>query len=447
MRGLPFAVVCLLGLNDGAYPRPVREPSFDRIGQFPRPGDRIRRDDDRYLFLEALLSARRCLYLSYCGQHIRDNSELPPSVLVSELLDYIERAFRAPAGGPVLPLVLTRHPLQPFNRRYFQGDPRLFSYSGRLCAASRALCAGQRPTPGPWLREKLPPADAQWRALSLDELLQFYRNPARYLLRRRLGVYLAEDEGLLEPDEPFAPDYRSMQSIRQELLALQRQGTAQAEALVRLRAASLLPHGEVGACWLAIEQQRVRGFTERLAELDAGVSTLDLELDFECSGLRLSGRLGGVGPQGLVLYRPDVVRPRDRICLWIQHLVLNLLAPSGQVRRSVWVGEDRSLRLRPVQDPKVWLAGLLENYWAGLHRPLPFFPNTSFAYAEARRNAKEDPLKPARSAWLGSEYQRGDWQEPYLTLAFRDSDPLDDAFCDLAVGVFHPLFEHLEPMP
>ncbi|WP_150322595.1 exodeoxyribonuclease V subunit gamma, partial [Enterobacter hormaechei] len=55
----------------------------------PKRGDRSRRDDDRYLFLEALISAQSKLYISYIGRSIQDNSERFPSVLVQELVDYI----------------------------------------------------------------------------------------------------------------------------------------------------------------------------------------------------------------------------------------------------------------------------------------------------------------------------------------------------------------------
>jgi exodeoxyribonuclease V gamma subunit len=87
MRSLPFRLVCLLGLDDGALPRRTPAAGFDLISQKPRRGDRARRLDDRYLLLEILLSARDGLYLSYVGRDPRDNAELPPSVLVSELLD------------------------------------------------------------------------------------------------------------------------------------------------------------------------------------------------------------------------------------------------------------------------------------------------------------------------------------------------------------------------
>ena len=73
MRAIPFRTVCLLGLNDGDYPRQTLDMSYDLIQRFPRCGDRSRRDDDRYLFLEALESARECLHLSYVGRSVHDN--------------------------------------------------------------------------------------------------------------------------------------------------------------------------------------------------------------------------------------------------------------------------------------------------------------------------------------------------------------------------------------
>ena len=144
MRSIPFAVVCLIGMNDDAYPRPRRSVGFDLMATRFRRGDRSRRQDDRYLFLETLLSARRCLYLSYVGQNIRDNSVLPPSVLVSELLDGVDRGFYRAEGGRASELLLTRHPLQAFSRRYFTGDERLFSYAREWIEASRQAGRGER---------------------------------------------------------------------------------------------------------------------------------------------------------------------------------------------------------------------------------------------------------------------------------------------------------------
>src|SRR5690606_17089789 len=120
---LPFRLVCLLGLDDGALPRRTPAAGFDLIAQRPRRGDRARRLDDRYLLLETLLSARDGLYLSYVGRDPRSNAELPPSVLVSELLDVVDlTAVSAGEDTPASACIRVEHPLQPFAPGNFAGD-------------------------------------------------------------------------------------------------------------------------------------------------------------------------------------------------------------------------------------------------------------------------------------------------------------------------------------
>ena len=68
-----------------------RTPGFNLMsvkGLFRR-GDRSRGLDDRFLFLEALLSARKSIYFSYIGQSPVDRKELNPSVVLTELMDYV----------------------------------------------------------------------------------------------------------------------------------------------------------------------------------------------------------------------------------------------------------------------------------------------------------------------------------------------------------------------
>ena len=138
MRSIPFRVICCLGMNSDAFPKTHRPPDFDLIARHPRPGDRSRRNDDRYLFLETVLSARTHLHLSYVGQNQQDNSALPPSVLVSELLDIIEQGFGAP-GGSVLEQIVIRHRLQPFSPACFEDESPLRPYSEENLAAAEAL--------------------------------------------------------------------------------------------------------------------------------------------------------------------------------------------------------------------------------------------------------------------------------------------------------------------
>jgi exodeoxyribonuclease V gamma subunit len=120
MRSIPFRIVCVLGMNDADYPRRASQRDFDLMTTSFRPGDRSRREDDRYLFLEALLSARDKFYLSWQGNRATDNVDMPPSVVVSQLLEDIERRLDPPIKAQ-------SQPLQPFSMAYFtkpaDGEP------------------------------------------------------------------------------------------------------------------------------------------------------------------------------------------------------------------------------------------------------------------------------------------------------------------------------------
>ena len=135
MRSIPFKVVCLIGMDNAAFPRDSQPMDFDLIARYPRAGDRSRRDDDRYLFLEAILSARRILHISYVGQNIHDNSTIPPSVLVRELLDTLD-SVGTDSEVQLSDRITVKHRLQPFAAQYFKDDQRLFSYSMENMAVS-----------------------------------------------------------------------------------------------------------------------------------------------------------------------------------------------------------------------------------------------------------------------------------------------------------------------
>jgi exodeoxyribonuclease V gamma subunit len=193
MRAVPFRVVCLLGMNDGDYPRRTSGADFDLLALpgMARPGDRSRRDDDRYLMLEALLAVRDKLYISWVGRNVRDNSLQPPSVLVSQLRDYLE------AGWKFDPVSLTtEHALQPFSRRYFE-QGGLLTYAGEW----RAAHGSQRKVAEAGVLAPFE-LDVQWR-LTLRELAAFVRQPVKHFFRRRLGVVFVDSARLGEDEEPF----------------------------------------------------------------------------------------------------------------------------------------------------------------------------------------------------------------------------------------------------
>ncbi len=444
MRSIPFDVICLIGMNDGGFPRSRRPYGFDLMAHEFRRGDRSRRDDDRYLFLEAMLSARQCLYLSYVGQDIRDNSVIPPSVVVSEILDYVERGFVCNNQADGLARLVTHHPLQAFSRRYFAKERGLFSYSQALCEASRWVGA-QAPEPGAFIAQALPQPETEWRTVELDQLLQFVKHPTRYLLRERLGTVLEERQEFLETREPFRLIGLDRYGLCESLLQYRLHGDNLHEMLPLLRARGEIPHGQVGASVMRKEFDRLEGFARRIETLLPVHAIEPIEIDLVYGDMRLIGWLENVAALGLIAYRPGKINAKDRLSLWVRHLVLNLLSPAEVEKTSRWIGDDnKAFMLQSVDGAAQYLEVLLELYWQGLSRPIHFFPESAYAYAKAYVNNKPAPMMNAVKIWRGNDIVLGEFEDVYYELAFRHSDPLDDEFTELSLEVFEPLLQYAE---
>ncbi|HHI68845.1 MAG TPA: exonuclease V subunit gamma, partial [Planctomycetes bacterium] len=196
MRGLPFRVICLLGMNDGDFPRSETPAPFDRIARNPRPGDRSKREDDRSLFLETIAAARERLLIFWGGRSEREGSPLPPSVAVSELLDVLEESL--PGGREGL---VRDHPLQPFSPRYFVEGSEIRGLQGPWLQAAR-IVSGPRRERRPFLEGAVDVEEES--QVSLERLVSFFKDPAGFFLRESLGLYLRKERDVAEDREPLS---------------------------------------------------------------------------------------------------------------------------------------------------------------------------------------------------------------------------------------------------
>lgn len=434
MRSIPFRAVCLIGLNGTDFPRSQRPPSFDLMARSPRRGDRSRRRDDRYLFLESILSARDLLYLSYVGHDQRDNSVKVPSIVLSELQDYLAAGYRRDDGGDPLEQIRVHHPLQPFSPAYFDGrDPRLTSYAGLWLDAARS---GRDPVIQPFAGHPLGAPDEALRTLDIQDLIRFLANPARAFLTQRLGLRLPTADEVPEDAEPFdLGTGLERYSVRQLLLDRLLDGDPPAAILTRLRGEGRLPHGTPGELVLEEQIAIAQPFAERIAAC-LGQRLEPLEVDIQLGGFRLQGRLRQLQPDGLLDWRFGRLRARDRLALWVRHLVLNAVAPSGIEPSSRFLTEKEELELAPVADAPALLLDLLDLRWRGLQELLPFFPETSLAYVTAKPDERE---QRAEQVWTDDYAQTPESADPAVTIAWRGRDPLADEFATLAQRIYGPL--------
>jgi exodeoxyribonuclease V gamma subunit len=448
MRTVPFRVVCLVGMNDTAYPRHDRAPGFNLITQNPRPGDRSMRDDDRYLFLEALLSAREVFYVSYVGQSSRDNSAVPASVLVSELLDYAQASFASPDTA-----LVTKHRLQPFSAAYFEGESGLFSYSAENFAASEVAAAARRDPP-PFISELISEPEAEWRTLDAAQLIRFFGNPAKFLVEQRLNVRLPRRDELLEEAEPFEINSLAKYQLEQDLVTRALRGEPLDPLLPVLRANGELPPGHAGDARLREMFDAAEEFSALVRQHLGGGADEPRDVQLALDDFALSARLERLHGGRLVHYRLTTRKPKDLLTAWINHLSAN----TEQRTESVLITADKEKRpvldsFAPVDREKAvaHLRNLLQLYWRGLREPLRFFPRSSLAFVEQTLKPKGNlsPLEKAQAKWRRFPEQwepdRGEKPEAtdrHFDFVFRNvAEPLDREFEQLAVAVFAPLLK------
>ena len=145
MRSLPFRIVAVLGLDEGAFPRDMPPDGFDLIARHPLRGDRTRRLNDRWLFLETVLAARDALLLLHTGRDARTDEPIPPSTVIADLLDAVRSGWATADGSDAGKALLVQHPLQPFSpQRFAPGRPASFA-ARWLPWPSRSAVARARP--------------------------------------------------------------------------------------------------------------------------------------------------------------------------------------------------------------------------------------------------------------------------------------------------------------
>ena len=431
LRLLPFRVICVLGLNDGDFPR--RDPAAglshlvaDLHNGQRRHGDRSLREDDRFLFLQLMASAQDVFYLSWIGNDARDGSVREPSVLVDELIE-AAAAWHADADEAGKQLVV-RHSLQPFAADAFGAvdEPRRFSFRQQWHAAAAQLgqARGRLPAWVDTAADELPRPEA----ISLPELRRFFTQPAQTWLSRRLAIRLPEPAQALEDIEPLdlAGPGLERHQLQQWLLQAALDGDS-GQLYERLLARGKVPSGAFGRNRLQGLVQGVRPYAELWRRGVDPAALQNLACSVEIDGIQIHGQVDDV----LEAYLPRLrIGKRNASTVVRNGLDWLLLGAAGKPRALWQLYEDDEGRLGPHLQPalspeaaRAALAGLVALYREGLQQPLAYAPRTALAIHQASSKGREDA---AASSWYGGDYSYAEGSEDSHLLIYRGRDPLAD---------------------
>lgn len=433
MRSIPFKVVCLLGMNDGVYPRQLAPLGFDLMSQKPKRGDRSRRDDDRYLFLEALISAQQKLYISYIGRSIQDNSERFPSVLVQELIDYIGQSHYLPGDEALncdesearvkahLTCLHTRMPFDPQN--YQPGERQSYAREWLPAASQAGKAHSEFVQPLPFtLPETVP----------LETLQRFWAHPVRAFFQMRLQVNFRTEDSEIPDTEPFILEGLSRYQINQQLLNVLVEQDDAERLFRRFRAAGDLPYGAFGEIFWETQCQEMQQLADRvIACRQPGQS---MEIDLACNGVQITGWLPQVQPDGLLRWRPSLLSVAQGMQLWLEHLVYCASGGNGESR--LFLRKDGEWRFPPLAAEQAlhYLSQLIEGYREGMSAPLLVLPESGGAWLKNCYDAQNDAmldddstLQKARTKFLqayeGNMMVRGEGDDIWYQRLWRQLTP------------------------
>ena len=443
MRAVPHRVVCILGLDDGAFPRTGRPDGDDLLRRDPLVGDHDPRLEDRQLLLDAVLAATDRLIVTTTGADVRTNEHRPPAVPLSELLEVVDRTARLDDGSDATTQVLLHHPLHAFDpAAHDRRSGRPWAFDPVSLAGSRALC-GPRDRSAPFLDGPLPPAPSTDLVL-LDDLVRFVQHPMREFLRQRLAVNVWEDDRAFDDAIPVELDSLEAWKVGQRLLERLLGGVAIDDAVDAELAVGALPPRAMGTA--AIEPIADTAVRIHAIAVDVGLADADASRDVDVTvpvagrDVSVVGTVAGVGEDiaGQVSY--SSIGARHRLAAWVRLLGLSATHPDvawravtvgrnkrgGRLVELAALGDDDDRRARAI----ALLARLVELRQQGLREPLPLPCKTAERWADARRKGRDPAVAAARDWTSGHRFPGEDADRCHQTV-FGGIRRLDEL---LAVG-------------
>lgn len=461
MRSVPHRVVCLVGLDDGVFPRSSGIDGDDVLGRRPLVGERDLRGEDRQLLLDAVLAAGERLVITYTGATEHTGAERPPAVPLGELIDALDRTTSAPVRSSVV----VHHPLQAYDARNHRpgalAGVEPFSFDRASLAGAQASVREREPVP-PFLDGELPPP-ATAGDVTLADLRDFLHRPARAFLRR------------LDVATPFRPDqvadaipvsldgleaWQIGDRLLREVLASDDPAATGEAVMLAEQLRGSLPPFALGLSVLQDVVAKCQALLQQSAPLRTGpVRTIDVEVDLG-GGRRLTGTVPRVYGNQVVSVSYSRLKPKQRLSSWLDVLALSASYPdenwTGHAVAHSKAGPQRAL-VGPLDHRATeWLVSLVDLLDRGRRRPLPIPLDTAAAWADARakqlRGMDIDPVEAARRAWETDPFNdwgiKGEDDDPVHRRIHGPSAPvevlIDAGLPDLAWQLWEPLLAGAE---
>ncbi|GEO10950.1 exodeoxyribonuclease V subunit gamma [Segetibacter aerophilus] len=392
MRSIPFKVVALLGLNFDKFPRKETRVSFNLMELEKRKGDRNVKENDKHLFLETLLSAQQYLYISYIGRNSKDNTVMPPSVLIDELIDYIQSGLKDEAVK-LRETFVTTHPLHGFSHKYQIQNKRLYNYLGEADTTKHTTVVSQAAATAPLAFDEV----------SIEAFIGLFKNPLKAYYNNVLRIRYEQDNVLLPENEIFELDGLQSWQMKQDMLF------SNPDELTEYRnkgvATGTLPLKNMADWVLASTAVSVSPLKELVSDCIGDAHEESMHVELELGDTLLKGKLGRIYDGKLLFISLSKYESKYLLEAYIRFLIaiaagnpLDLFYISA-VRNKVYKIDESS---RSRKTALKSLQKLLNVYKLGHEEILMFYPDFNKSPADIE-SLTEDKFKVLVNKYLESE--------------------------------------------
>jgi exodeoxyribonuclease V gamma subunit len=300
-------------------------------------------------------------------------------------------------------------------------------------------------TPQPFFSGTLPQLADQEKQCELTDLISFFTHPTRFFMEKRLGVVFEKAVVPAADRELFAADALRKYLINNQLMILEDKKASEKDAFAILSASGLLPHGSVGQSVYRQQKDEVKAFMHAFADFLPDDEPRSESIIVNMDPFQVNGSIQELHGQARIEVRIGKTRPRDLIHLFLVHLLLLLASNRRLPQTSRLVCMDAVWEIGPINEAASILQLFLECFWNGLHRPLPFFEQSSYTYARQRLIkgvSHRSAMAAAQKQWQGDLYRVGEGEDPCNQRCFNHTSNLPKGFEETAMALFKPVFSH-----
>lgn len=213
LRALPFRVIYLVGMGNGEFPRSENRYAFDltqkeNLKEQNAPRPRSVRENDKYLFAEAIVSARDKLIISYEAKDFSEDSKKHRSAAlpVQTLEKYIEKKT-----GVKPEELEIKYPVQPFSDEYFK-EGKFKTYSQKDFEIAKAMFHVEQNTRDPDATQvseqnAVSCGNTENEVIELEDFAAFFKDPIKIYFKKILKTVFPDDTEDTGDEELF--EYQS----------------------------------------------------------------------------------------------------------------------------------------------------------------------------------------------------------------------------------------------